>query len=237
MKHAVVIDCLRTPIGRAHKQKGNFRNVRSDDLAVAVVEAAREADWHRSRRKSKTSCSAIPSNKPSKVWNVARTVALMAGFADGDRRDHGQSPVRFQSGGRRLIRAAHAAVAGGEDVQIVGGLEHMQHLPMALDVDLNPKLFRRTSKGALMMGATAEFLAQRRKAFRAKSKTPSHCAAISGLRPLMPRVNLPRSLCRCGDTTRPAIGSSSIVINASGPIVRPKVWRHSSPHFCRSWGP
>src|SRR5207302_8630896 len=27
-------------------------------------------------------------------------------------------------------------------------------------IDLNPKLFRRTSKGALMMGVTAEFLAQ-----------------------------------------------------------------------------
>jgi acetyl-CoA acyltransferase len=45
-------------------------------------------------------------------------------------------------------------------VQIVGGLEHMQHLPMDYGMDLNPKLFQRTSKGALMMGVTAEFLAQ-----------------------------------------------------------------------------
>src|SRR5207244_6658737 len=45
-------------------------------------------------------------------------------------------------------------------VQIVGGLEHMQHIPMDAGIDLNPKLFERTSKGALMMGVTAEFLAQ-----------------------------------------------------------------------------
>jgi len=36
----------------------------------------------------------------------------------------------------------------------------MHHIPMDAGIDLNPKLFTRTSKGALMMGITAEFLAQ-----------------------------------------------------------------------------
>ena len=39
MKSAVIVDCVRTPVGRAHKDKGVFREVRSDDLAVAVVKA------------------------------------------------------------------------------------------------------------------------------------------------------------------------------------------------------
>ena len=39
MTNAVVVDCVRTPIGRAHKEKGLFREVRSDDLAVACVKA------------------------------------------------------------------------------------------------------------------------------------------------------------------------------------------------------
>src|SRR5881392_2761127 len=39
MKSAVVVDCVRTPIGRAHKEKGWFRDVRSDDLAVACIKA------------------------------------------------------------------------------------------------------------------------------------------------------------------------------------------------------
>jgi acetyl-CoA acyltransferase len=59
-----------------------------------------------------------------------------------------------------LAQASHSIVAGAEDVQIVGGLEHMHHLPMDAGIDLNPKLFKRTSKGALLMGITAEFLAQ-----------------------------------------------------------------------------
>jgi len=39
MRDAVVVDCVRTPIGRAHPEKGYFRDVRSDDLAVACVQA------------------------------------------------------------------------------------------------------------------------------------------------------------------------------------------------------
>ena len=39
MNNAVVVDCVRTPIGRAHKEKGFFRKVRSDDLAVKCVKA------------------------------------------------------------------------------------------------------------------------------------------------------------------------------------------------------
>jgi acetyl-CoA acyltransferase len=59
-----------------------------------------------------------------------------------------------------LAQASHAILADAEDVQIVGGLEHMHHIPMDAGIDLNPKLFTRTSKGALLMGITAEFLAQ-----------------------------------------------------------------------------
>jgi len=59
-----------------------------------------------------------------------------------------------------IAQASHSIAAEAEDVQIVGGLEHMHHIPMETGLDLNPKLFTRTSKGALMMGITAEFLAQ-----------------------------------------------------------------------------
>jgi acetyl-CoA acyltransferase len=50
-------------------------------------------------------------------------------------------------------------MAGFEDCQVVGGLEHMQHYPMDAGWDPNPKLFQRTSKAAMHMGFTAEFLA------------------------------------------------------------------------------
>jgi acetyl-CoA acyltransferase len=157
MKRPVIVAAVRTPIGRAHKDKGVFRDVRSDDLAVAVIRALVER-------------SGIDPNEVEDVvlgntqqqgeqgLNVARTVALMAGLP----MHAGGATINRLCGSslQALNQAAHSIMAGAEDVQIVGGLEHMQHIPMDAGIDLNPRLFERTSKGALMMGVTAEFLAQ-----------------------------------------------------------------------------
>src|SRR5215212_9541584 len=39
MRHAVIIDAVRTPIGRAHPDKGIFRDVRADDLSADLMSA------------------------------------------------------------------------------------------------------------------------------------------------------------------------------------------------------
>ena len=157
MKRPVIVAAVRTPIGRAHKEKGVFRDVRSDDLAVAVVEALVE----RSGIDPKEIEDVVLGNtqqQGEQGLNVARTVALMAGLP----MHAGGATINRLCGSslQALNQAAHSIMAGGEDVQIVGGLEHMQHIPMDAGIDLNPKLFERTSKGALLMGVTAEFLAQ-----------------------------------------------------------------------------
>ena len=157
MKHAVVVDCVRTPIGRAHPEKGFFRDVRSDDLAVACVRALLE----RTGIDPAEIEDVVLGNTQQTLeqgLNVARNVALMAGLPA----EAGGSTVNRLCGSslQALNQASHAVMAGYEDVQVVGGLEHMQHVPMDHGLDLNPKLFRRTSKAALMMGVTAEFLAQ-----------------------------------------------------------------------------
>jgi acetyl-CoA acyltransferase len=157
MKTAVIVDCCRTPIGRSHAEKGVFRDVRSDDLAVAVVRALVE----RTGIDPAMIEDVVLGNtqqQGEQGLNVARTVGLMAGIAV----EAGGATVNRLCGSslQALAQASHAIVADAEDVQIVGGLEHMHHIPMDAGVDLNPKLFTRTSKGALMMGITAEFLAQ-----------------------------------------------------------------------------
>ena len=157
MKQAVVIDCCRTPIGRAHPEKGVFRDVRSDDLAVEVVRALVD----RSGIDPAAIEDVILGNtqqQREQGFNVARSVSLMAGIAV----EAGGATINRLCGSslQALNQASHAIMAGFEDVQIVGGLEHMHHIPMDKDININPKLFHRTSKGALMMGITAEFLAQ-----------------------------------------------------------------------------
>lgn len=157
MKSAVVIDCVRTPIGRAHKEKGWFRDVRSDDLAVECVKALLERTGI-----DPTAVEDVVLGNTQQTGeqgiNAARSIGLMAGLPV----EAGGTTVNRLCGSslQALNQASHAIAAGSEDVQIVGGLEHMQHLPMDHGLDLNPKLFQRTSKGALMMGVTAEFLAQ-----------------------------------------------------------------------------
>ncbi len=164
MTRAVVVDCVRTPVGRAHRDKGLFREVRADDLATEVVKALVER-------------TGVPPSEIEDVvmgntqqqgeqgFDVARIVSLLAGLplATG-----GTTVNRLCGSALQAInQASHAIVAGAENVQIVGGLEHMHHVPMDKDIDINPRLFERTSKGALMMGITAEFLAQSMKISRA----------------------------------------------------------------------
>jgi len=157
MNKAVIVECVRTPVGRGSAEKGAFRDVRSDDLAVAVVEALVERtgiDPH----EIGDVLLGCTQQQGEQGFNVARNVALMAGLPA----ETGGATINRLCGSslQSLNQAAHAVMAGFEDVQIVGGLEHMHHIPMDKDIDINTKLFTRTSKGALMMGITAEFLAQ-----------------------------------------------------------------------------
>ena len=157
MKRAVVVECVRSPVGRAHSENGFFRDVRADDLAVAVVEGL-------------VTKSGIPTDQiedclmgntqqqGEQGFCVARNIALMSGLPV----ETGGVTINRLCGSslQAINQGAHAIMSGFENVQIVGGLEHMHHIPMDKDFDINPKLFTRTSKGALMMGVTAEFLAQ-----------------------------------------------------------------------------
>ncbi len=157
MKNAVVIDAVRTPIGRANAERGFYRHTRSDDLAVACVEAL----IRRTGIAPEHIEDLILGNTQQTLeqgMNVARTVGLVAGLNVTT----GGTTVNRLCGSslQALNQASHAIAAGAEDVQIVGGLEHMQHVPMMHGVDINPKMYRATSKGAMMMGVTAEFLAQ-----------------------------------------------------------------------------
>ena len=39
MRQAVIVDAVRTPIGRAHPEKGMYRDVRADDLSADLLKA------------------------------------------------------------------------------------------------------------------------------------------------------------------------------------------------------
>ncbi len=181
----VVVACGRTAIGRADAAKGIFRHVRGDELAATVVRAVVE----RSGVDPETIDDVVlgaTQQRGELGGNVARTVALMAGLpltvaATTVNRLCGSSL-------QALAQACHAIVAGAANVQVVGGVEHMHHLPMESAVDIHPRALARTSRGMLSMGLTAEQLAaahgidrSRQEAFALASHEKAARAAAAGL--------------------------------------------------------
>ena len=164
MTSAVIIDAVRTPIGRADSRRGYYRRVRSDDLAAACVRALMARNKVPPQRVDDVIFGTTQPVREQGL-NIARQIALLAGLPATAA---GTTVNRLCGSSLQAIhQAAHAIQAGAEDVQIVGGLEHMQHLPMEADLDVNPRLFRYTSPAALRMGITAEFMAHTYKIPRA----------------------------------------------------------------------
>lgn len=158
MKTAVVVDCLRTPIGRSHKNLGVYRHVRADDLAAALIRGLIERTGI-DPAEIEDVVLGVTGQRGEQGFNVARMVTLVAGLPV----EAAAASVNRLCGSslQALNQAVHAITAGAEDVHIVGGLEHMQHVPMETDAEVNPKVFARVPKEVLQMGHTAELLAQR----------------------------------------------------------------------------
>ena len=156
MRHAVVIDAVRTPIGRASADRGAFRDVRAEDLSAHVIRALIERNRLDPALVEDVRWGCV-QQQGEQGYDIARIAALVAGLPV----ETGGVTVNRNcaSGLQALNDAAATIVAGWEDVQIVGGVEHMDHVPMGKGYDPCPSLFRRHSEAIMQMGLTAEYLA------------------------------------------------------------------------------
>jgi acetyl-CoA acyltransferase len=158
MRHAVVIDAVRTPIGRAHPEKGIFRDVRADDLSADLMRALVDR-------------VGIPGSAiEDVVWGCVKQqgeqgydIAHMASLIAGLPIEVAGVTVNRNCGSslQAINQAAQSIAANCEDIQIAGGVEHMQHIPMEAGFDASPRLFYRHSPATMQMGLTAENLAMR----------------------------------------------------------------------------
>jgi acetyl-CoA acyltransferase len=181
----VVVACCRTAIGRAHPERGVFRRVRGDELAAAVVRAVVERSGVDPGTIEDVILGAT-QQRGELGGNVARCAALMAGLPFSVA---GTTVNRLcGSSLEALAQGCHAIAAGAENVQVVGGVEHMHHLPMDSAIDIHPRVFARSSRGMLSMGMTAEHLAathgisrRRQEAYAIESHAKAARAADTGL--------------------------------------------------------
>src|SRR6516162_3461318 len=163
MRHAVVIDAVRTPIGRAHPEKGIYRDVRADDLSADLMRALIDRAGIPASAVEDIQWGCV-KQQGEQGYDVARMAALIAGLPI----EVGGVTVNRNCGSslQAINSAASSIAANAEDVQIAGGVEHMHHIPMEAGFDASPRLWYHHSPATMNMGLTAENLAIRYKISR-----------------------------------------------------------------------
>src|SRR6266446_3857963 len=160
MRQAVVIDAIRTPIGRAHAEKGIYRDVRADDLSADLMKGLIDRTGVPASEIEDIQWGCV-KQQGEQGYDIARMAALIAGLPI----EVGGVTVNRNCGSslQAINQAAQSIAAQCEDVQIAGGVEHMEHIPMESGFDPSPRLFYRHSPATLNMGVTAENLALKYK--------------------------------------------------------------------------
>jgi acetyl-CoA acyltransferase len=156
MKEVVVVDAVRTPMGRS--KGGMFRNVRAENLSADVINALLRRNPEVAPEEVEDVVWGCVQQTLEQAYNVARFAQLMTPIP---KEVSAQTVNRLcGSSMTALHTAAMSIMAGYGDVFVVGGVEHMGHVPMSHGLDPNPALTKTTAKAAGAMGLTAEYLAR-----------------------------------------------------------------------------
>ena len=165
MSEAVIVDAIRTPIGRA--VKGSLRDIRADDLAAIPLRAL--VDRNPGVDFSETDDIMMGCGFPDheQGYNIGRNAQLLAGI------DHHVPAVtvsRFCASSLQTIRMAfHAIKAEEGDQYVAAGVECVSRgAAMTLPV-MNPRIDGSNGSGYnvyISMGLTAENVAERCKVTR-----------------------------------------------------------------------
>ena len=168
MPEAVIVDAIRTPIGRA--VKGSLKTVRADELAAIPIRALIERNPDVNFSETVDVLMGAASGIGEQGYNVGRNAALLAGL---DHHVPGCTVNRFCASSLMTIRmASHAIKAGEGDQYIAAGVEAVSRAGLGagmMEEAKHPKLDG--SEGSLYdvyipMGLTAENVAERCKVTR-----------------------------------------------------------------------
>jgi acetyl-CoA C-acetyltransferase len=165
MPEAVIVDAVRTPIGRAGK--GSLKDVRADELAAVPLKALQERNPEVNFSETVDVLMGAAFGEGEQGYNVGRNAALLAGI---DHHVPACTLNRFCASSLQTIRMAfHAIKAGEGDQYIASGVEAVSRAGGGSNVPFHPKLDG--SEGSIYnvyipMGLTAENVAERCKVTR-----------------------------------------------------------------------
>jgi acetyl-CoA C-acetyltransferase len=165
MPEAVIVDAVRTPIGRA--VKGSLRSVRADDLAAIPLKALLERNPQLDPGAIGDVMMGCGFGEGESGYNIGRIAVLLAGI---DHHVPGCTVNRFCASSLQTTRMAfHAIKAGEGDTYVAAGVEAVSRVGGGREFEFNHALDG--SEGSLYdvyipMGMTAENVAERCKVSR-----------------------------------------------------------------------
>jgi len=161
MRNAVIVDAVRTPVGR---RNGALKDVHPVDLASVPLAALIERNGIDPARIDDVIMGCV-SQTGEQTLNVARNALLAAGFPE---EITGVTVDRQCGSGQQAIHfAAQGVMAGAYDIAIGGGVESMSRIPMGVTIQqgpglpFGPKMLARYSQGLVPQGISAEMIADK----------------------------------------------------------------------------
>ncbi len=154
MKKVFLIDGCRSPIGRAG-EKGLFHDLRADDLALQVFKLLIKRTGLDIKSINDLFLGCVGQHL-EQGKNLARLIAVLADLPDLP----GVTINRLCASSLSALQMAADSIRAGNNNQlIVGGVEHLGHVPMASALNYHNELFKNYDFPWTNMGLTAEKLA------------------------------------------------------------------------------
>ena len=183
MKEVVIVDCIRTPMGRS--KAGVFRNVRAETLSAHLMEQILVRNPALDPNDIEDVIWGCVKQTKEQGFNIARNASLLAGLPKSI---GGVTVNRLCGSSMQALHDASTSIMSGQgDVFLIGGVEHMGHVPMMYDVDFAPSLGKHIARASGNMGLTAELLGKQhgisremQDAFAARSHQRAHQAMLDG---------------------------------------------------------
>ncbi len=161
MRNAVIVDAVRTPVGR---RNGMFRDIHAVDLAAMPLRALVERNDLDPGLVDDVIMGTV-GQVGEQAYNAGRNALLAAGFPESvpgvtiDRQcGSSQQSVHF---------AAQAVMSGVQDIVIAAGVESMTRVPMGSSAQngpglpFGPAMLERYANGLVPQGISAEMIAEK----------------------------------------------------------------------------
>jgi acetyl-CoA acyltransferase len=182
-RDVVIVDAVRTPMAKS--KNGAFRNIRSEELSAHLMTALLDRNPNMDPNEIEDIIWGCVQQTLEQAFNVGRMAQLLTRIPFGV---SSQTVNRLCGSSMTALHTASMSIqAGYGDIFIIGGVEHMGHVPMTFNVDFNPRANKNVARGAGNMGFTAELLGKMNEITREqqdrmalRSHQLAHKATIEG---------------------------------------------------------